>query len=444
MNKVKFILIALVIFFAAQTSANAQIKLITLHNGLTVIYKQNTSNQIVALDLFIKAGSSRETKEQAGITNFIHHLLLKGTPTRSAQELALEIESIGGVINADVADDYSEAYVIVTSEHFEKAMEILFDTVENPLFLQEEIEKERSLILSQIRSKEDSIFETAFDELNKTLYQDHPYSKPVIGTRETISSITREDIIAFHKDVYKPRNMVLVIVGDVKEKLLMSALKNIEKGWKSLPEGVDDEKQINKSEIFNELLPERGEALTKSIEGKFEQAYMMSAYLVPGISSSDYPPIKVMNALLGGGMSSRLFVNVRDRDALAYEVGSFYPSRKLTSKFVIYLGLDAKNMDKAQKSIEGELNRLKTEKVGEAELTEIKNYLKGVFLVEHQKNQKQAWHLGWYHVLGKGYSYDKTYVEALEKVTPEDILRVAQQYFKDENKVTIKILPEAR
>ena len=445
MNKRKLFFIFIFLFIITQISAlncfASDIKKIILNNGLTLIYKENKSNEIIAMDLFIKSGSWDENDKNAGITNFIQRVLLKGTATKTSKELALEIESIGGIINADTADDYAQIYVIITKKHFTKGLEILFDVVNNPSFESVEIEKERNMILAQIKSKEDSIFETTYDLFNEALYGKYPYHKTVSGTKETVLSINRKDLINFHKKFYKPPNMVLVVVGNIAQEKVERELEKIF-NTEECPDGVCPLPAEEDTESPDELIPQRKAPYKKTYKGKFRQAYLMLGYILPEGASLDYPVLKVINALLGGGMSSRLFVNLRDKEALAYEIGSFYPTRRFKSKFVMYLGLDKKNITKARNKLLEQIEKLKQKKVTDKELREIKNYLKGTFILDHQTNKRQAWYLGWYETIGKGYLYDNLYLKDLERVTPEDIIKTSKKYLKDNNWVAIEIIPE--
>lgn len=446
-QKIFFILFILMVGYQLLTVRcfASEPKKIILDNGLTLIHKENKSNEIIAIDLFIKAGNRIENDDQAGITNFIQRLLLKGTRTRTAEQLALEIESMGGIINTATDDDYAEIYLIITREHFDKGLEILFDVVRNPSFLNGEIEKERSLILAQIKSKQDSIFATTYDLFNEALYGKYPYHKPTSGNEKTVSAIGHQDLINFHKQIYTPENMVLVVVGNVKENKVSQIItkifdlrKNSSMVQKTHPENTSTEKSLD------ELIPQRETFYKQTYRKKFKQAYLMLGYLLPEGSSPDYPALKVINAVLGGGMGSRLFLNLRDKEGLTYEIGAFYPTRILKSKFVIYLGLDAQNINIARQKILEELQKLQEQSLSEIELKEIKNYLKGTFILEHQTNKQQAWYLGWYEIIGKGYLYDTLYSQELQKVTAEDISRTAKKYFQVDNWIAIEIMPEAK
>ena len=170
----------------------------------------------------------------------------------------------------------------------------------------------------------------------------------------------------------------------------------------------------------------------------------MLGYIVPGVQDREYVVIKVINTLLGTGMNSRFFTNLRDKQGLAYEIGSFYPTRKNASRFVVYAGLDVRNLGIIKEKILDEIKRLREDSLEMKELERAKNYLKGTFLLEHQTNKKQAWYLGWFELLGIGYIYDRNYLRQIEKVNIRGIKEVANRYFKDTNWVTIQIEPEEK
>ncbi len=413
--------------------AAGKVRKIVFNNGLTLLHKESKTNDIVAMNLFIKAGSWYEKDSNSGITNLVQQMLLKGTITRTAEDIAYQMDSMGGIIDTRTSEDYAEIYTIVTKRHFEKGFEILFDVVENAIFPNKEIEKEKNIILSQIKAKEDNIFDCSHDLLNKTLYGSHPYGKPVLGTKETVKLFNREVVVDFHKKFYTPDNMVLVIVGNVAKKKAVKKVKKIFSGLYT--------KSTGKKEVIAKL-PGRDLPCEKSLIRQFRQAYIMLGYISPGVRDKNYVVLKVINTLLGRGMNSRLFTNLRDKEGLAYEIGSFYPTRKNASRFVIYAGLDEKNLVSIKEKILEEIEQLKKGLISVEELEGAKNYLKGSFIIDHQTNKKQAWFLGWFELLGISYNYDRRYLRQIEKVTSRDIKEVANSYFKDNNWVMIQLKPE--
>ncbi|MFN7182356.1 MAG: M16 family metallopeptidase, partial [Planctomycetota bacterium] len=208
------------------------IKKVQLKNGVTLIYKYTEPLPIISVNIFIKLGSINEPKEKLGLTNFTQILLTKGTKKRTSQQIAVEIESIGGDIDTSANEDYSCVSLSITKEYFSKAMELLSDVFLNPVFPEEEFQKERVVVDMAIRSRKDHIFNVSYDLLRKNLYGEHPYAELTIGTTETIKNITRDDIVDWHNKYYGKENIIFVVVGNVS----FNEVKNtIEKYFRNIP-----------------------------------------------------------------------------------------------------------------------------------------------------------------------------------------------------------------
>jgi predicted Zn-dependent peptidase len=410
--------------------AGGKVSEFTLPNGLRIIHKEINTDPLVTAEFFIKGGSLAETEKQAGIVNFTQSLMAKETKNRSVNRLALDIEALGTGIHTDVSDDYASLGVSVIKENVEKALEILSDILENPAFSEDEIEKERVNILAGIKRRKDSIFRVTDDLFNEKFYGSHPYAWPASGRKESVAGFQREDLVGWHKKHYSAGNMFLVVAGDISLKDVKKLAKRYFSGLES--SGTDFEPPEVKSPLSGKISKE---------SARFQQAYLMIGYPAPASDHEDYPVLKVINTILGGRMTSRLFVELREKLSLGYEVSSFYPSRKCLSRFVVYLGLEKENLRLAEDRISQILSELKKEYVSDEELEETKNYIKGVFLLDHQTIGKQAWYIGWWEIMGKGYEYDTRYLNELSQVTKEDIKRAANKYF-NENPLQVEIIPE--
>lgn len=389
----------------------------TLSNGIRIIHMPVTTKPLITVQAFIHGGVIDEKPEQAGLAQFTQSLLMQGTKTRSATQMAREIEDIGGNISSDMEHDYGYFGISLMDNHAEKAFELLADILLNPTFPEAEIEKERPNILAGIHSRSDQIFNVANDLFNQKFYGDHPYSWPDIGTEKTIAAITRDDIIAWHKKEYVAENLLLVVAGNITGDKVKALA---EKYFTAAPHGEQGSRRK----------PFTTPGLTTNTEHsrKFQQAYLMIGFPAPAIGNPDYPVLKVINALLGGRMSGRLFLELREKLSLAYEVNSYFPSRRELSRFSVYLGLEEKNIDLARKRIFELLNDLSTTPVSEQELSETKTFIRGVYLLDHQTIGRQAWYMGWWEVLGTGWEYDQKYLEDLMAVSASDIQRVAKKY----------------
>jgi predicted Zn-dependent peptidase len=247
-----------------------------------------------------------------------------------------------------------------------------------------------------------------------------------------VQKLSRKDLIDWHNSHYTAADSLLVIAGDLN---LADSKTLAEKYFNEMPKGAK--------------LPALPQVITaKHFEQahsspKFQQAMFMIGWPAPDMSGADYPAIKVLNSLMGGRMTGRLFIELREKMSLGYEVSSFYPSRRQQSRYVVYLGLKAENIEKAKKRLSEMINDLKTNPVPEQELNDTKSYMRGVYLMDHQTANRQAWYLGWWEILGGGYQNDDSYLATLQSVSPQDILRIANKYLTDNNSIQIEVVPTA-
>lgn len=415
-------MLAILPLLISTSSAETMVNKHIFPNGLTLIHKENKSNQIIALEVFIKTGRIYEPEEKAGLSSFLQTLLPKGTKKYNAEQIAEIIESIGAQFGTDASEDYAEIYGVSTVKHFATLYNLVYEIYSEPIFPEKEMEKERQATLAGIKAREEDIFTVTYDYFSQELYNKHPYALPVVGTEKTVKSFTRKDLVNHHQKFYTPERTILVIVGNLP--------------WEEIKKMVGEtfgqlsalDHQVTQSPIYPVTLEQ---TIEKTYPKKFQQAFLMLGYPVPEVSHQDYPTLKIINTILGGGMRGRLFQELRDKYSLAYEISSFYPTRKLTSRFVIYLGLDENRITEAKEKILEQLEKLRNEPVGEKELKEVKTFLRGNYLIEHSRNKQQAWYLGWWELMGKGYQYDELYPEELSQITTEQVQTLAHKYFTE-------------
>ena len=405
----------------------------TLPNGVQILHKEITTHPLVTFLIFTHGGSINEKESQAGLANFTQSLLMQGTATRDAEKLSQEIEDMGANITNNVDNDYAVLGISAMDQHIDRAVDILADLAFNPVFPETEIEKERSNTLAGIKSRQDHIFQVAEELFLKEFYGTHPYSWQDDGKAETVSKFTREDLTAWHASYYAPADMLIVVAGNITQE----KTRELAERYFTAPGSA-----VVRETSPAAALPKKKEVAKET--KKFQQAYLMLGFPAPALGTGDNPDfmtLKVMNALLGGRMSGRLFTELREKLSLAYEVNSFYTTRRDLSRFVIYMGLEKKNLPLARKRIFELIEDLKHTPVSEKELTETKNYIRGVFLLDHQTIGRQAWYLGWWEILGAGYEFDERYLAQLMAVTPEDLQKAARKYFTDDY-VQIELVPQ--
>ena len=410
--------------------AGGNVNTFVLSNGLKVIHRQVASNPLVTAEVFFKTGSIAEPESEAGLANFTQSLLMQGTEKRSSEDLARAIEDIGANVSSDTGNDYSNLGISVIDSKFDKAMELLSEIVTQPSFPEQEIKKEKMNILATIRSRKDSISLTASDIFIKSFYGNHPYSWPEIGREQTVSEFKREDLVRWHRERYTADNMILVIVGNIS---MSEAQKTALKFFSSV---AGRSKPVK---IMQAISPEKKAILEKN--PKFKQAFLIVGFPAPQLGGEGYAELKMINAILGSRMTGRLFIELREKLSLAYEVNSGYPTRMELGRFFIYIGLEKKNIPLAKKRMFELLDDLKNVPVRDKELQDTRNYLKGTYLLDHQTINRQAWYMGWWEVLGKGYDYDQKYLDELLAVTPEQIQKAAKKFFTD-TFVSVELVPE--
>ncbi len=404
-----------------------------LSNGLKLIHLHTLNDPISACHLFIPGGSDRETDAQSGLTYLMWSLLTKGTDRRSARQIAEDIESIGASIGAGVTHDYSELSCHAVSEYFLKSLEIMAEVLFRTVYVPSEVEKERSALISGIRAKKESIFTIANESLNNQLYGRHPYARPSSGNEQSVAAITIEHLTKWHKKTVQPDGAVMAVASNWSFDRVKDEIESMfgSRQWKK------SAKTAMKTAVKT---PAVKSASTERLLEKFEQAYLLIGFAAPAVSEKDYGALKILNACLGGGMSARLFQQLREQEGLAYDVGAFYPSKKCGSAFVTYMGLQPSRLEEAKTRIHSALDEMRNKPITAKELSETKNYIKGTYILDHQTNSQRAHYLGWWKILGLSSDFDKGYISLVDRVTVSDVHRVAKKVLGSPS-ITVEIYP---
>ena len=412
-------ILALSLFGLAVPMAYGEMVMRQLPNGIRLIVKPNRSNRILAIQCFFNVGTFTERPEQDGLTNLVCHSMLKGTKKRSALQIAETMEAIGGAVDASASEDYVTVSTISTVDDLGVALDVLSDVILHPTFPPDEVDKERQAILAAIRQEEDNSFRYTYKNFRRLLYEGHSYALPVLGTAETLPSITYAHIEDYHREYFTASNMLAVVVGDVDPDRMTHELA---RAFAELPSGQGAFVTVAKA--FRSR--PRSETLTKEIA----QAFIVLGYVTDRARSEDYAALKVADAVLGAGMSSRLFVRLRDRRGLAYAVGSAMPTLRDKSHFFAYIGTKPESTAEARDGLLEVVRGLATEPLPDEELDRAKKQIIGHFRIQHQRNSNQAFYLGLYETVGLGATYDETYPDLIKAVTADDVRAVAKKYFR--------------
>ena len=397
-----------------------------LPSGLTVLVRENTSTPVVAASLFVRVGSRWETEQDAGISHLMQQVLLKGTTTRSALEIAETAEGLGGGISASADVDFSELRATALARNWKKMLELMADVALRPTLPDAEIDGERKAMLTALRSRQDQPFPLAMDTVMGRVYGDHPYGRPVLGRPAALERIDRAALVAYHQRFYRAPRMILAVSGDVSAREVMA---EVARRFATAAAGEGEPEPTLPAAVAR--------ADRTVLVRPAAQAQVLVAFLAPPTSHPDYAAVKVLTTALGGGMAGRLFTEVRDKQGLAYSTGGAYPSRLGPGVLYMQLGTAPANQARAEAAMLGELERIRRDPVNPSELNRAKAYLLGQFALDRRTNARLAWYDAFFEVLGVGPDFADRYTRDVEAVTADDLLRVARTYLAAPTIVTL-------
>lgn len=409
-------------------SQNSQTQKYQLPNGATVLYTPNDVNDIVAISINSKGGQLAE--EKSSVSTMTSIAMMKGTKKYSSQELAQILEDNGIKISPSTGSDVFSILVLTTKDELEKTLELLDEIVNNATFDNEEIEKIKSEQLNQIKRNKDIPIQRAIEEYRDLIFKDSPYSLSSKVLEKNIPNISRNDIISYYNDIFTPQNLIISINGNIDKDNVMEKLDEI---FENKTAQTFDYSKHN-SRIPNITSPR----ITTQKMPTTQTAWIMLGWQTPGvINQKDYATLEVIDSLLGSGMSSRMFNDLREKQGLAYQLGSGFSPHVLRGSFMLYIGTNPNTLDKAKEGLFSEIKRLKTEKVCENELANAKEKLLGHHIISQETNLDKASLVGGYEALGLGYEFENKYISLINSVTSEDILEVANKYFNDNYALSI-------
>jgi len=394
------------------------IEMTTLANGVRVITEAMPHVRSVSVGIWIGSGSRRETQEQNGISHFIEHMLFKGTTRRSAEDIARSVDSIGGNLDAFTAKELVCFNTKVLDEHLSLAFDVLADLVLNPLFRAEDIEKEKGVILEEIKMEADSPDYLVHEIYSSNFWKDHPLGKPILGTPQTVKRFDHDIIHAFYAQVYAPANLLVTAAGNLThEGLVALARQHLE----SLPPG---------GAAPSDNVPATHARIALRNKKALEQVHLCLGVPSYPLPHEERFACYVLNTLLGGGMSSRLFQNIRERQGLAYAVFSELNPYRDTGCLSIYAGTSLESARKVVESITNEFRDLKEHQVGEEELRRAKDHLKGSLMLSLESTASRMSNLARQEMyFGRFFTLDEL-VESIESVSAADVQRIAQTFFE--------------
>lgn len=394
-----------------------------LKNNIEYIYKKNDNTPRFALCLNF---SINEPEKIAGVYSLMARLLLQGTKKYNSEELANEFEKYAIDFSSELFPNYLRLKFVCLNEDFSKAVELMDEVIKNSTF--EEFEKEKVKLVGEITAELDSPRTTAMDAYCSAMFANHYYGNTMTKILENIDSITKQDVIDAYNYILENSKKSLALVGALDK---YDILPEVECTIGTLPVSIDNNLHIEKPEL-NEVKE------VENIRSDLNQAHIIKGWLVPTYGEDDYPALILLNIILGAcGLSSRLFLELRDKKGLAYVVRSSYETFKLAANFMIYIATEPKNIDISLKGFNEEIEKIKTIPVSESELNDAKNNLIGKCAFLDETNIQQACSYAKYGVLGLGFDYSEQMKEKVKSVTSEQLLKCAQKCFSDKYVLSI-------
>jgi len=407
-------------------SENKNTRKYELSNGATLLLTPNNANDIIAISVFAKGGEFIE--KIPGTAKITASVMTKGTKKYSSEEFAKELEDNGiKIVPLSKADSFTIS-VLTTKNECQKTLELLDEMVNNAALSDYEVEKSKRDMLNSIKKSKDIPLNIAVDNFKTFIFEKSVYSNSNQILEKTIPNITQADVRNFYNSIFMPNNIVISINGNIDEEKIINEMTKIF--------AKDSEKLFNYSNFSINSLEVQKKSISQVKDLKTD--WIIMGWQTSGLlNKKEYATLQVIDSLLGTGMSSRLFKNLRDADGLAYQLGSQYSPNVLKGFFIVYIGTNPENLDCAVKRLKEEVFRLKTEFVSAKELQDAKDKLLGHYIIGQETNLDKASTIGWFEASGRGYDFDEEYSKLINSVTESDIISIANKIFTEKYVLSI-------
>ncbi len=391
----------------------------TLDNGCKVLVRPTPGKEILSLVADVAWGARDDHPDQSGLTSLTMRLLVKGAAGRSAFEVAERLESVGASLEPYCSHDTCGLDAQCAAEDWRLAFEILTDCLFAPNLTESEFELERALAIAELRRSDDDKFSLTYRKFLELFYRGHFYATMPEGDVETVEQLTLADVRALHARVMRPDSVLLTVVGNVPEDELLA---EIQRRWPNRPDESPAERRLAVRK------PGAGMGETLLLTKEAEQAFLIQGYVAPRTGSPDSPPLRLVSAILGEGMSARLFARLRDRDHLAYAVGTSLAAREKCSHLILYIGTSPATAQAAREGLLRETAGLFSEPLADEEFERARRYVLGKYLIARQTNTALAHSMVSGERFGLGWDWGEYLPERLKAITRPQVLEVAQRY----------------
>ena len=403
----------------------------TLPNGLRIITESIPSVRSVSVGVWVFTGSRNESPELAGISHFIEHMVFKGTKKRRMHQIANRLESVGGYLNAFTGKEYTCYFARALDEHLPRAIDVVCDLILQPTFPEKELVREKDVVLEEIKMYEDVPEDLIFDRFESIVYKDDSLGRPVIGFPETVQSFSRQDLIDYMETNYTPDKTVISVAGNVDHE---KVVKLVEKAFQDSARSMGAQR-FKKANGYKPLDYEEKRAI--------QQAHLVLGTRGLSIHNNQRIVLTVLNTILGGGMSSRLNQNIREKYGYCYNIYSFVNMHSDTGDFGIYMGTDSAKVNHAQKLIQRELDKLMQEKVSSRKLGQAINQVKGSLMLGLESMSNRMMRIARQELYFERYFTLDEVLDAVEGVTSDQICTLAQDLFKHNAFSRVVLQPKA-
>jgi len=392
-----------------------------LPNGLTIITEQMSHIRSVSIGIWLKSGSRDEDSEWNGISHFIEHMVFKGTESRSAEEIARQVDSIGGNMDAFTAKECICFNIKVLDEHLPIAMNVLSDLVLHPVFDAQDIARERGVIIEEIKMDQDNPDYLVHEIFTQSFWKDHPLGRPILGTRDTVKKFERPVVSHFYGHHFAPGNVVVAAAGNLEHKSFVELVAKYFDHIKPAQNGLHSPK------------PQTYSRINLRNKKALEQVQICIGVPSHPVAHEQRYASYILNTLLGGGMSSRLFQNIRERQGLAYSIYSDLNPYRDTGCMCVYAGTSRESAIKVVESVAAEFCSLKSNLVPDEELRRSKDQLKGSLMLSLESSTSRMSNLARQEMyFDRFYGLDEL-IERIEAVTTEDLQQIAADFFRTED-----------
>ncbi len=394
-----------------------------LNNGLKIITAERPQTETVSLGIWVNTGSAYETQEINGISHFVEHMVFKGSEKRNSIQISEEIENVGGQNNAYTSKEFTAFYAKMLKNDVELALDVIADFVLNPTFPIDEMEKEKEVVVQEIKQSVDTPDDVIFDYFQESAFPNQPIGRTILGPKENVRSFTPEILRNYMKTNYAANNTVVVAVGNIKHENFVNMVKTRMHNYQEKT-SFSVEPQIYKGGFYQE---------TRQIE----QAHVLLGFKGVEYKNPLYYPISILSTIFGGGMSSRLFQEIREKRGLVYSVYSYHSAQTHSGLFGIYAGTSAEQLNTLIPVIADEINKVINDKVTDKELDRAKVQLKASMLMALESSSSTAEVIARQMLLHNRVIPTDEIVNKIDNVTKDDILTAAQTLFSSNPTYTL-------